>query len=287
MNQIIPNECLEFRKIKSLDNKYEINENGTILRNCATKFNIKINIDKHHSNNGYYAGFICFHGKVKRLMIHKLVAECWLGEKPEGMEIDHRDRNSLNNHYTNLRYVTHSEQMKNRVLSNKIIEQAKLNCKQWVEQVSKEIDIITPNGEWLSFVSHTACSKYLERELNIDSEKIRSNILKKRKTDYFGYRLVYNDEATNVLFIITNIDTRELFITDQIYIASHFISTLSHTKFDDIFNDIKCHKEMIATMFNIVYAGNLVGTLNRWNDAKLAEESDRVKHGLVDTEGVK
>jgi len=33
--------------------------------------------------------------------------------------------------------------------------------------------------------------------------------------------------------------------------------------------------------------GYLVGTLNRWNDAKLAEESDRVKHGLVDTEGVK
>lgn len=26
--------------------------------------------------------------------------------------------------------------------------------------------------------------------------------------------------------------------------------------------------------------GYLVGTLDRWNDAKLAEERDRVKHGL-------
>ena len=26
--------------------------------------------------------------------------------------------------------------------------------------------------------------------------------------------------------------------------------------------------------------GYLVGTLDRWNDAKLAEEHDRVKHGL-------
>ena len=41
-----------------------------------------------------------------------MVAECWLGEKPEGYEIDHIDRNSQNNDYRNLRYVTRSEQMK-------------------------------------------------------------------------------------------------------------------------------------------------------------------------------
>ena len=27
--------------------------------------------------------------------------------------------------------------------------------------------------------------------------------------------------------------------------------------------------------------GYLVGTMDRWNDAKTAEESDRVKHGLA------
>lgn len=31
--------------------------------------------------------------------------------------------------------------------------------------------------------------------------------------------------------------------------------------------------------------GYLVGTIDRWNDGKRAEEADRVKHGMVDTEG--
>lgn len=30
--------------------------------------------------------------------------------------------------------------------------------------------------------------------------------------------------------------------------------------------------------------GYLVGNMNRWNNAKAAEEADRVKHGLIDTE---
>ena len=31
--------------------------------------------------------------------------------------------------------------------------------------------------------------------------------------------------------------------------------------------------------------GYLVGTLNRWNDAKIAEEQDRVKHNIVTNDG--
>ena len=53
--------------------------------------------------------------------MHRIVAECWLGDRPEGYEIDHIDRNTHNNKYTNLRYVTHSVQMKNRVLTEKMI----------------------------------------------------------------------------------------------------------------------------------------------------------------------
>jgi len=65
---------------------------------------------------------------TKRIMIHKVVAECWLGDCPDGYEVDHIDRNPHNNDYRNLRYVTHSKQMKNRVLSDRIINQAKQNC---------------------------------------------------------------------------------------------------------------------------------------------------------------
>lgn len=108
----------EFRKIKSLDYKYEINGNGTVFRNVKTQKCLKIKIDMHHSQKGYWVTFARHRGIPKRIMIHKAVAECWLGDIPDGMEVDHIDRNSLNNDYRNLRYVTKSEQMKNRDHTN-------------------------------------------------------------------------------------------------------------------------------------------------------------------------
>jgi len=47
--------------------------------------------------------------KGKVTLIHHLVAECYLGNRPKGMVIDHIDNNPKNNHYTNLQYITHTE----------------------------------------------------------------------------------------------------------------------------------------------------------------------------------
>lgn len=46
------NSNLEFRKIPSLDFLYEVNSNGTILRNVKSKKQSKIVLDMHHANNG-------------------------------------------------------------------------------------------------------------------------------------------------------------------------------------------------------------------------------------------
>ena len=105
-NNNVTNSNLEFRKIKSLNFLYEINSNGTIFRNVKSKKQNKIILDYHHSKKGYYTTFIHVGGKkpgnyTKRVMIHTIVAECWLGDRPEGYEIDHIDRDSTNNDYRN------------------------------------------------------------------------------------------------------------------------------------------------------------------------------------------
>jgi len=41
--------------------------------------------------------------------VHSLVCEAFLGERPDGFEIDHIDGDPTNNHLANLEYVTHSE----------------------------------------------------------------------------------------------------------------------------------------------------------------------------------
>ena len=186
---------LEFRTIPSLNDKYEINENGTILRNVSTHRNLKIFLDTHHSSAGYYASFINFNGIVRRIMIHKIVAECWLGPKPDNMEIDHIDRNSHNNHYTNLRYVTHSEQMKNRILSQSIIQRATLNCRKYVvERVMKPVKLVTPTNEIVSFESMTACALYLSKQTGHNPEHIRKRILGKRKSEFMDFKILYVNE---------------------------------------------------------------------------------------------
>ena len=116
----------DFRPIPSLNYLYEVNSNGTVFRNATTKRELKIKLDMHHSKKGYYTTFVHLGGRknsvTKRVMIHKVVAECWIGKCPNGYEVDHIDRNSLNNNHTNLRYVTKNEQMKNIHLTKEDME---------------------------------------------------------------------------------------------------------------------------------------------------------------------
>ena len=182
----------EFRKIKSLQFLYEINCDGTILRNVKSKKHIKIKLDYHHSKYGYYMAWVNIKGKVIRVRIHKVVAECWLGEKPEGYEVDHIDRNAHNNHYTNLRYVTHSEQMKNRSLSDRIIEQAKknvLNHSLTVLAVPVKIHNRIDNSD-IEFRSMTKASEYLAEYYGKSTDQIRSK-LKQRRSSVYDFDITY------------------------------------------------------------------------------------------------
>ena len=53
-------------------------------------------------------------GKWHTVRTHCLIALAFLGERPEGLEIDHIDGNKGNNSPSNLRYVTGAENMDNR-----------------------------------------------------------------------------------------------------------------------------------------------------------------------------
>lgn len=184
------NANLEFRKIKSLNYLYEVNENGTIFRNVKSKKQNKIVLDMHHSKKGYYKTMVHLKEGTKRIMIHRVVAECWLGECPEGYEVDHIDRNPHNNDYRNLRYVTHSEQMKNRVLSPKIIEQAKKNCLEHSLKVLAQPVKITNGEETIEFRSLSKCAEYLAELYKKPISTIQSKLRTRRKHIY-DFKIFY------------------------------------------------------------------------------------------------
>jgi hypothetical protein len=60
---------------------------------------------------GYYDYYyVSLHDAgIGMVSVHKLVASKFLGDCPDGKEISHKDGNKWNNHWTNLEYLTHTE----------------------------------------------------------------------------------------------------------------------------------------------------------------------------------
>lgn len=193
------NSNLEFRKIKSLKYLYEINENGTIIRNVKSKKQLKIKLDYHHSKIGYYVTFVHLGGRknseIKRVMIHNTVAECWLGDRPEGFEVDHIDRNPHNNDYRNLRYVTKSQQMKNRDHTN-ISKKGAENLAAARRLRMKPVKISNPKtGVSATFESYASCARFISEQYGKSFGSIRSRLTDNRKK-IFDYDVIYLNAET-------------------------------------------------------------------------------------------
>ena len=108
----------EFRKIPSLDFRYEVSRDG-IVRNIKSKKIKKQFITRF----GYYRTSYRVNKSNPHYNknqgwdrpLHQLVMECWGAKQPSPNHIiDHIDRNKLNNNIKNLRWVTYSENAKNQ-----------------------------------------------------------------------------------------------------------------------------------------------------------------------------
>lgn len=192
------NSNLEFRKIPSLKFLYEVNSNGTIFRNVKSKKQSKIKLDMHHSEKGYYTTFVHIGGRksdayTKRIPIHRVVAECWLGPCPEGMQVDHIDRNTHNNDYRNLRYVSYSEQMKNRDHTN-ISAKGSANLAAARELSKKAVIVMSPFSV-CRFNCKNACAKFISGMTGKSFRTIRYRLAQERKHIY-GYDVIYLNAET-------------------------------------------------------------------------------------------
>jgi hypothetical protein len=95
---------------------------------------------------------------TKHITIHSLVAETFIGLRPEDMVIDHIDENKVNNHYTNLRYLTNIENSlrsnpntKIRVLTEEVSMLTK-RVQNLESQITKLSELLE-NGKCLAFES--------------------------------------------------------------------------------------------------------------------------------------
>ena len=109
-----------WKDIPGYEGRYQVSNMGRVKSLPKRKgrglgYVIDESILRHSVNSrGYCNIVLCKDGKTKTFSIHRLVAENFIGNPDNLPEVDHKDRNKVNNRVDNLRWVTISENNMNR-----------------------------------------------------------------------------------------------------------------------------------------------------------------------------
>lgn len=105
-------ECPMFEGI------YEVSNTGFVRRSAPRKRRIKDYFPDGKPlkgslcTKGYPQVSLHKDGKSRTLKVHRLVALAFLGPRPKGLTVNHKDGIKSNNHIGNLEYVTNSQNIK-------------------------------------------------------------------------------------------------------------------------------------------------------------------------------
>ena len=132
-----------WKDINGFEGLYQVSSSGDVKRiayNHKLTVNKKPKILKQFFLKGNYATVrLCKDGMLKTYYVHKLVAEAFIESPPHcplcktPFEINHIDTNSKNNHYKNLEYTTHKDNVKKAAIKTQKNSSKKLTDKDVIE----------------------------------------------------------------------------------------------------------------------------------------------------------
>ena len=102
--------------------RYAIDESGTILSVCLpTREADRSWLDARRlkpdiSTTGYHRVTLCNEVGAKRVLVHALVLDTYMGPRPGGLQCRHLDGNNGNNHISNLEWGTAKQNSHDRML---------------------------------------------------------------------------------------------------------------------------------------------------------------------------
>ena len=112
----IPYVCLMkeiYKDIPNYEGLYQISNLGNLrslgrMRSDGRHFIKGQDMSPSIHSKGYYIVHLTNSSSIRKtFFVHKLVALCFIGERPEGLVIDHIDNNPANNSSVNLQYTSY------------------------------------------------------------------------------------------------------------------------------------------------------------------------------------
>lgn len=178
---------LIWKPILRFNGEYEVSNTGLIRstykvieKSNGKKYTRVSKILKHAiDKSGYLRVAVSFNGELKTQKVHRLVAWCFVNGDKDATEVNHKDGNKLNNHYSNLEWVNRSENMKH-AYSNKLINpkrgESNGNSKLNAEQVKEIRQVAESSGRYYG-------RKELANKYGVSECRIKE-IVTKRKNNW-------------------------------------------------------------------------------------------------------
>ena len=118
----------EWRPVSRYEGLYEVSNLGRIRRLAGSPQCWKTRVLCGGTRNGYLSICLYRDGIGKKFSVHRLVLMAFVGAAPPGTEGTHKDHDRTNARLSNLEYLTHSENEKNKVRAGRS------SCPVWGEQ---------------------------------------------------------------------------------------------------------------------------------------------------------
>ncbi len=93
-----------WKDVTGYEGMYQVSSVGQVRRVGSERC-----LSASKRRNGYLYVNLSKRGRVTTKSVHELVAEAFLGKRPAASHVNHKDGDKLNNHASNLEYVTAAE----------------------------------------------------------------------------------------------------------------------------------------------------------------------------------
>ena len=184
-----------WKPVVGFEKYYEVNEFGIVrsleyeefVNGCYVHRYPKI-LKQHINQDGYY--MVKFRDN-KNHSVHRIVAEAFIRKIDAGFEVDHIDGNRTNNHYKNLRVVTHQQNIQHTIeLGNRLVGNTRGK-----NYNAKPVKIISSNNTSHCFECMMDACEYIKGEKNIKTSVVSMlgsmRAAVKRGSKYFGYDIIF------------------------------------------------------------------------------------------------